>query len=263
MTSASASDGSLRRCSIRAMRTDAGASSHSPMNGTDAAAATCSMTCRSSCPRIHRIDDGAVTSSDDQSRALSQRGVDARRHLRRIVLQDQGAPAARRRTGVYESRRCGGRLLQGRHRRKARDPAPASTFLSPTNLRPPRVMDEADAGAVRPSRDIRVPGREAHSAAPHRLKLRCRGARLRAHSRTAGQKQRQQRHAVEICRSPRGNGSTRALAWRGRSRRQRSIRRNARSYRTSVQEISSLNSTPSNSVGRPSSRTMLRKWRSP
>ena len=41
------------------------------------------------------------------------------------------------------------------------------------------------------------------------------------------------------------------LAWRGSRRRQRSIRRNARSYKTSVQEISSLNSTPSKSVGRP------------
>ena len=44
---ASASDGSFVRCSVRAINTASGASSHSPMNGTDMAAATLSMASRS------------------------------------------------------------------------------------------------------------------------------------------------------------------------------------------------------------------------
>jgi len=52
-----------------------------------------------------------------------------------------------------------------------------------------------------------------------------------------------------------GDGSIRY--WRAVAvfRRHRSISRKARSYKTSVQEISPLNSTPSNSVARPSHGT--------
>ena len=81
------------------------------------------------------------------------------------ILPDQGAPGAGRRTDASESRRCGRRPRQARRRRKARDRAPASTCLSPRDLRPRRVMDGADAGVARPSRDTRGPGREAHSGA--------------------------------------------------------------------------------------------------
>ena len=135
MTLASASDGSLRRCSVRAISTGWGASSQSPRNGTDAAAATCSMTLPVGRPRIHGIDDDAVSCSDRHSGALGQRGVDAFGHCRRISLRTKVFQQWHAAQAASGSRRCATRPRQARRRRGVRDRGPASTCLSPRDRR--------------------------------------------------------------------------------------------------------------------------------
>lgn len=69
-----------------------------------------------------------------------------------------------------------------------------------------------------------------HAALRVLLKLRCRGARFRADRRAARQKQREQRDAVEI-RGLRQVAVPDDIGMAGSLRCQRSIKRNARSYK--------------------------------
>ena len=86
--------------------------------------------------RIHCIDDGAVTSANDQSSALSQRRIDARRHLRRVpsgtkALEKRDAGQALSRLVAAENDRTRPRLHPSRDRRRMSRLRHGSGVVSP------------------------------------------------------------------------------------------------------------------------------------
>ena len=227
-TLASASDASLRRRAVRSISSDSGASSHSPMNGTEAASATCSMT-RRSAARAYTASTTTLWPARRTSAACSANVGTRARTPATSILPDRGAARQEHRTDASASRRCATRPHPGRRRPTAQDRVRVSTSPSPRNLQPPRGMDAADAEVVRPWRDTRAPcprahcgvARHAEVAPPSRSSWR---ERPPCRTETAARERRRR----SLPSRP-GNGSRRC--WHGAAvcRRQRSIRRNARS----------------------------------
>ena len=209
-TSASASDGSLRRCSVRVDQHGLWRLEPQPDERHRGGLGDAVRWPRRSAARAYTASTTTLwPRTEDQCGALCQGGVHALGHLRRVslrtkALQERDTAQTLPRLVAAQDHRTRDGADEWRETERERRLSGARETSDRHEAWTRRMQELFGHGEI-----LARHARELAAALRVLLKLRRRRARLGANSRPAGQKQRQQRDAVEVGRLEPGSGSTR------------------------------------------------------